>query len=211
MNINDIDLDHTNVAIQWGHTTSPRAWDMLLRRRQATMQGFAEKELRQGILVYPVSLNSKRGQDIIRLFLMRFIEEVLEAHESKQKDHRLEEHIDALNYLLMIPMLETVNWEPTPLVLDTLHSAWSEGLRTLSPSEDLGALLLAVFPLLEKLRNRSWQSGAQDTYFAGYPEYYQLVRWYIAILTREFRSFSEFLWYFIRKDEVLKFRLRTNY
>lgn len=210
MNINDITIDPAALS---AILPDYAGWEVLLGMRQKTMAGFAELECRQGIVRYPVSLASKPGQEMVRLFLMRSVEEVLEALDSVSEDHHLEELIDALNYMLIIPMLEGPNRFIVHHWLELCAEGWSLGRDQSDHGQkvDLHQYLQTAAPLLERLRNRAWQWTAQDTYFNGWAELRTFIRLGVANLTREFPDWETFRSFFIRKDAVLQFRLQSRY
>ena len=71
-------------------------------------------------------------------------------------------------------------------------------------------ILKAFSPLLEKLRNRAWQTGAQHPYFMGTRQ----IRNAILVLWTEtmacFDSPEQFLQMYLAKADVLNFRLQTK-
>src|SRR5688500_14386714 len=68
-----------------------------------------------------------------------------------------------------------------------------------------------MYPVLESLRNRSWQNQAQDSYYGGYLMLQPFIREVVAMVCSNFEDLAEFVSFFVRKDMVLQFRLRTNY
>lgn len=62
------------------------------------------------------------------------------------------------------------------------------------------------------LRNRSWMNNSQDAYFTGKPKLIELLCELTQLVYQHsFRNFDEFAKYFVAKDRVLQFRLRSKY
>lgn len=185
--------------------------------RWKTFSGFAEREASRGFVNPAVSFRTSHGQEIIRILAMRVLEEIGEAYESSDEDHFLEELIDAFNYLLSMHMY----FQPTPEELQgfLVHTAreslgkrynLNEKKRRPLLLNQLGEATYHLGALLgDQLRNRAWMMHTQNHYFDGdlthilYPVY--------LLIFSYFKDFKHFASYFIAKDHVLQFRLRSNY
>lgn len=189
----------------------------LIRRRKKTFQGFALIEQERGIIPANVSLSNSRGQDVLRLLLYRSLEEVLEAFDSVDLDHYREEVIDAANYLLSSLLIEEslfTDDEMAGAILSIARTHYAG--NSIYPRFDLttiGAYALAVAgeDVSDVLRNRAWMRRAQDPYFTGKQKLLDVVKGALSILLSAFPTWSEFCQMYFAKDEVLQFRLRTNY
>ncbi len=196
-------------------------WIDLLRRRLITFKGFAAiEERRSGFLSPTVRVSSVKGQEAIRLLAFRFFEELGEAHDSKDPDHFYEELIDALNYFLSIFLLEEK--PDIPALAEQIMSAEIHFLkiptkigkiegttfRNIS-AEIIGRMVLRFSILGDFLRNRAWMNHSQSTYFDG--DLWELLQYcFIGVLER-FPDFPTFWKYYVAKDNVLQFRLRSQY
>lgn len=183
------------------------AWVEILHRRRKIYQGFLEVEAKKGYLrIAP--LDSAAGQENVRILLMRTLEELLESHHASASPHVLEELVDALNFFLGIHV-----GVPEPAYAATagvLQQAWIARFDSTSLSF-LNSVVLAFHPLLESLRNRSWQNQVQHSYFMGSPALFELTETLTAQLFGRFSSWEQFIDYYLRKEAVLQFRLETQY
>lgn len=201
----------------------------LMRVRLSTFQRFGAIEVANGgrrEVFQP--LWSKAGQDTARNFLMRCIEELLEAAESSDPDHRLEELVDSFFYLISIRLMdpalsvvlepkdevEQMLWDLMPG--DDLFAEWapahSDAVTTRLGHYDLPAnFLAATSAFLASLRNRTWQNQVQQPYFTGHHELRELVESWLANFLPAFGSVANFLVFCEAKHDVLIFRLDTHY
>lgn len=192
----------------WPTDTPPvcdkAAWTSLMDLRAATFQGFAAREAEKGLVSLPVGLNTARGQDIVRLYAFRALEEYVEAVEASDPDHLLEELIDSTNYWLSLYLLEGKGWP--------IERAWPVSWGHQRPNvTDLGLLTAKISKVMDLFRNRSWMNNAQDVYFGGYGELTQAIEYALNLISRSFPSWEVFWQFYVAKDNVLQFRLRTNY
>lgn len=190
-------------SIPYDHT-DPVAWHTILVRREATFLGFCEREARKGLVSLPVSLNTPRGQDIVRLYAFRALEEYNEALEAHDHDHVLEELIDSFNYWISLYFLEGKDW---PIARD-----WPVYFGNIRPNlTDLGSMTARITSTMDLFRNRSWMENSQDIYFGGYGQLTQAIGYAVNLIASCFPDWNTFWSFFIAKDNVLQFRLRTNY
>lgn len=183
------------------------AWEVLLARRQLTFLGFVDLERESGFLDAPVSLSTAKGQEMARILMFRTLEEFVEAIQAKDAAHRLEELIDSLNYLWSLMCLD-------PDVSLTEFPA--RGIDPIFRGQAISAsaLHLMTYHLAsatEFFRNRAWMHNAQDVYFNGADQLRESVLMCTDIILSHFESWEQFWRYFIAKDEVLQFRLRSHY
>jgi hypothetical protein len=186
----------------------------LLDLRIASFRGFAEVEHHKGSIVSPtVDLRSALGQEVIRIFMMRGIEEVLEAWDAISDDHRYEELIDAINFFWAIGIMDpTLNFTSiTKAIYDGLKEAEGKSEYALMDFEGYVPALNSINDLMASLRNRSWQQNAQSTFFDGFPFLLHFLKTITIFLRLRFHSWDTFWKMYIAKDKVLQFRLKSGY
>lgn len=202
-----------NIHDLWPEVNAPKesadAWYDLLNLRQETFTAFVAIEESAGVMAYPSSLSSKAGQDRARLLMAKCLEEYVEAMNADSRDHKLEELIDSLNYLWSILLLDDSIARYVFANEDTI-SMW----RNASYRYSLFELQLVTYTLLgvtDTFRNRAWMHNAQDIHFSGREQLIKAVGLCTQRLLQHFQSWSEFWTYFVAKDNVLQFRLRSKY
>jgi len=197
------------------------AWTDLLNRRRSTFLGFCELERRKGFLSPPTSLAMPAGQEMARLLMFRCIEEFVESIDSESEDHKLEELIDSLNYAMGLLLLDPES-TPVPLYLSDLrHVIWYGSDDSVDEYDDewsdppsvehLAHLTYNLVLVTDQFRNRAWMENAQDVYFAGRDALVRAVIGTIHRLLEYFPDWETFWRFFVAKDNVLQFRLRTGY
>lgn len=194
--------------------------DDLVATRTAVFQQFGRLEVANGgrrDVFQP--LWSKAGQDTARNFLMRSIEEILEAIEAREPEHMMEELVDSFFYLYSIRILDP-SYESISSKADELEDMLVSWERARPPYPvtptfemfELPAVLLgAMSQFLATLRNRTWQNQVQQPYFTGQEELNALIETWIHCYLPYFGSVQEFLIYCRAKHHVLIFRLETHY
>lgn len=196
--------------------TLPELVEELVNTRTAVFSQFGAIEVahqgRSGIFL---SLWSKPGQDVVRNFLMRSLEELWEAAESGEVDHRREELVDSFFYLLSIFILDPelsrfLHVSGTPLTALLEKAPWGQ------ETEPLGVILPqgiceALQRFLPTLRNRTWQHSVQQPYWTGHQELFWLLEQWLHHYAPYFSSVESFLAYCHAKHQVLIYRLATNY
>lgn len=201
-----------DVKVESRPMTASTLVEMLSSRREV-WRGFAALEEDRGGLPQMVHLSTSRGQEVARSLIMRAIEEVTEAMDSEQREHMLEELIDAMNYLWSLLIIDAPRGNAVPpdscllhLLAGRIH--WGSGLVS---ELFLGQFAFLSRHLLAKFRNRPWQNAPQSLYFDGWQE----LEWFVvtasAHLMSCFKSWDEFCTLWWAKDEVLRFRLRSKY
>lgn len=188
----------------------------IVSRRMSTFNGFADIERVRGLMPAKVDLNNSRGQDILRLMLFRTLEEVVESHLSHDMDHVLEEMVDAFNYLISIFFLDPLAFSPAEVeqfLVTQAEAVFIDQKMVARPSPShLGRLTISLTGQLgDLLRNRAWMTNAQDVYFVGGPVLKEAIADALQVIWMPFADWQQFMNYYVAKDEVLRFRLRTNY
>lgn len=188
------------------------AWAELLVRRQITAEGFTRiEEAKSGSLFIPTPLNTSKGQDMIRQLFWRCTEEMSESIDAVETDHVKEELIDAVNFLLIVPCLDewtAISMEHLSEDLSTSIHFGNQDARFNQTTMQQAVISLARFG--DNLRNRSWMHNVQDSYFEGSADLSNLIIRVINNLTVGFK-WEDFWQYFVAKDNVLAFRLRSKY
>lgn len=216
MNILDFWKDASDAAAVWENTDEyADVWNDLMLHRSNTAWGFYELEKGHGALVVGVPLSDSAAQDSLRLLLYRTMEEVMESVDADSIDHAREEAIDAINYLLGMVVVEK-RWENLPVQNQNVLVA---ALTNMSPNfvgirldeDDVARINRAIFSRFSPfLRNRAWTAQTQHFFF-DYGEFYQMVVEVVGVLMETFESMHQFWQYFLAKDAVLQFRLRSQY
>lgn len=182
----------------------------LLSMRRASFAGFAAIEQRnRGIITPNLALSSAQGQEAARVLLLRVLEEMMKSHGSSDPHHTKEELIDALNYLWSLSCFADV--PPTRAISAISAGLEDAGWGNPASTRDLNILLGYMDPFLQKLRNRTWQRSPQSLYFDGIFELERLLDYGTSFIAMGFPNYDVFATYFIAKDHVLQFRLRTGY
>lgn len=194
----------------------PRTMETALKMveaRRKTFLGFAAREQERGLIEPSVSFSTSQGQEMLRIMLFRVLEEVSESFEAIDKQHRQEEAIDALNYLMSALMLDPGFIQDQYMANLLIQAAekspmnsfvWSTGV--------LGEVTYAIAGRLgDTLRNRAWMEHTQQLYFEGFNAVVEVFIEVAAWLLNTFESWDEFYRMYMAKDAVLQFRLETKY
>ena len=215
-----MNVDHYLSELPLGGTLTE-----LLDLRKKTFHGFCAVEVQQGGLDPLVPLTTPRGQESVRVLVMRTLEEVMEAYHSHEKTHYQEEWVDAVNFATSLLFLPHQN--QAKAFLDFIHlgaslqledevgqykpASW-DSIRTIFNRQFVtDTLLMKAHPLLETLRNRAWQNQVQNPHFMGSTPLIHFVYevWFYAIEANG--GWDHFCQMYKAKDAVLQFRLSTNY
>lgn len=197
----------------------------LLHRRRKSHLGFLHVEAQMGLLRPGMRLDTAPGQEAARIYVMRGIEEILEAWEAREEPHQKEEMIDAINYFWTLAIFDDHLWgEGRPVVSPFIIAAFSiafpelrEGENplprrdTLFKLEVLPKILNRLNSFLATLRNRGWQNAPQSSYFEGVEELGRFLTTITAFILSHFESWDEFWQYYVAKDEVLLWRIQSKY
>jgi len=192
--------------------------------REGVFEGFYKLEVEQGTAPKIRSLSTSQGQDAIRNYLFRTLDEIGESILSHDRPHLLEELIDAFNYYLSVMMYDPVSIDPNRLFVvleDVLGQNWfskDAHLKghvvhsTVDRTYFLGKATLHCSVISDYLRNRSWMRQAQANQFAGADEMFGFLRFFmIQMILPYFCNLDEFYTYYMAKNDVLKFRLDSKY
>lgn len=185
------------------------ALSTMLEMRDITSHGFYELERVKGHFPQEVSLALPDTQDYVRLLGFRFLEEIAESMDSHDEDHKSEELIDALNYLLNIGLIDQTYIFKPELVEIMFRSVYF-GRHVLRDNVD-EILISIAGRLADTLRNRSWMNNAQDVMWSGKSVFLEAFEACWMLITSEFDTWAEFWAYYYAKDRVLQFRLETKY
>jgi len=186
----------------------------LLQRRFKVSQGFYALERAQGHFPAVVDLAMPDTQDYVRLLAFRFLEEVSESFDSTDEAHRLEELIDAMNYLLNIAQIDAkyVSEAEVINIMDDVISRNYWGHELMQAVHTYKEVMIGITgKLADTLRNRSWMVQAQDLQWAGKEVFLKVFRLAFAAVISEFPNWESFWKYFVAKDDVLNFRLESRY
>jgi len=192
--------------------------------RELVGTGFYDLEVEQGTAAKVRSLSTTQGQDTIRNYLFRTLEEIGESILSIDRAHLLEELIDAFNYYLWVMMFDPVAIDPNRLFVvleEVLGQDWfskDANLKghivhsTVDRTYFLGKATLKCSVISDYLRNRSWMKQSQANQFAGADEMFDFLRFFMTrLILPYFCNLDEFYSYYMAKNDVLKFRLDSNY
>lgn len=193
----------------------------LVRRRQSTFRRFAAIEHTKGIIAPIASYDTVLGQEMFRILAFRVVEECVESVRSTDSAHRKEEIIDAINYLWSILLLDASRFSVEMIAEELRHVVDHQSHFYRGGHFDpWGNMLMSEIGWIsfylsgatgDLLRNRAWMANTQDLYFAGSRELILGVMKCTVILLRCFSTWDEFVRYYLAKDEVLNFRLHSNY
>lgn len=207
MNIFDVKVDLPDES-------SREFWTRFMELRKTRFYAFCQVEiLNEGLLQPNISLSTAKGQEAFRILAFRVIEELAEAVQAQSQPHQLEEMADAINYVLSIPYLDLSIISDTSILESCVFLSTQKNFIS-SPLDfyDLGSVSYQLgVETGDYLRNRAWTKNAQDLYFVGARKLLECLQTILSVLFVPFKDFDELRWYLIAKDEVLKFRIRTNY
>jgi len=206
-----------NIRDYWPISTeelSIPTWEKMLTMRLQTFQGFANIEKDRGFIQPKIHIHTSQGQEVIRMLCFRFLEEVGEAFESGEDDHYYEELIDAFNYIVSILLL--AGEVPTDLaakltsVCIVLQSETARSMeKDLTPAS-IGWMTISLGAKLgDSLRNRAWMNNSQNTFVD--LDLFEFLLPIFSFIICLFPDFKTFYSYFVAKDSVLQFRLRSKY
>lgn len=200
---------------------SPSSIAELISLRKVAFDAFAAREQKRGLITGITPLETSEGQDALRLYLMRFIEELYEAfdsHENGDVDfHTKEELIDAINYLwsaaIQVKAIDNVEFMDSFSTTISSYSGPSVSLSAkLSPWLIQTLTSLVCLQILPKLRNRSHMVNTQDAYFAHYAQFGHVLGLItLEIMLSGFGNWTDFYRMFMAKHDVLMFRIETGY
>lgn len=181
--------------------------------RRKIADGFYQLEYEKGHYPKNPSLSLPKGQDYARLTAFRVLEEISESFDSQDRAHKMEELIDAINYLLNLLMFDDSivdRFEANELLYEACSfGIWDTHLLDL---ESLGRITVSLSGhLADTFRNRSWMNNSQANSYQGKDILTGVFLGTMGLLLSEFESWEEFYQYYIAKNEVLRFRLKSEY
>ena len=185
----------------------------MLKRRKKTFHAFAETEATKGFIQPGTPLSTSQGQEMLRLLLFRVIEELAEAQASNEEAHASEELIDALNFLWSLIFIDEQEDDISRLA-QRLTMAWAKAghtQHTFVQPHEFCSIVYRMGALADHFRNRPWMKQTQDVYFTGRKDLMELVEDTSRFIFDYFLSWRDFYKYYVAKDEVLQFRIRSNY
>lgn len=199
--------------------TSRQMTTTMIELRDATFTGFAALEVEKGFVKPSVNFSTSHGQEMFKIMLFRVIEECAESIQGNDETHRKEEAIDALNYLLSAIMLDRDLFPVDTIAGYLFEAAYKTFVsyphfmlnRPLEIS-DLGLISYKIgAELADTFRNRAWMSNPQAIYFEGMDTVEKTFNLICVRLMQCFSTWQEFQMYYLAKDAVLQFRLKTKY
>lgn len=202
---------------------------VIFNRQKELMEKYHHIEKRSGLLQTdscPVNLDDKAGQARIKDFAWRLTEELGEALDAKQSnntEHFVEELIDGLHFLTELTILagkdyDTVmDFESLPSKGDNLRKLHIEGAEYFyhqgsSFSQTLTSFIREIGMLCNCLKNKPWKQSHMRTDIDLF--YHRLRKvWisYFAILFAAGMSHADVADIYLKKSQVNKFRQRSNY
>ena len=194
-------------------------WLNMVMTRNRTHEGFAQVEMENGgVIKDHVSLSTKLGQEVFRVFAFRVLEELSEAMTSYDPDHRKEELIDCFNYVVTCLLLDSTILNKAAVAkwlhreADLVFGGKNLTVRQGFTYHNLGHFTkLLCGDVGDTLRNRAWMRNAQDHYFSGEAVLLGAFSGILNLIFSHFSDTQEFRLYFLAKDAVLQFRLKSHY
>lgn len=196
----------------------------IFERQASLMEKYHAIEERNGLLQTgdcPVNIHDAKGQARLKDFAWRITEEITEATEARDVldhfEHYLEEMIDALHFLVEQQILAGItagSYCPEGLKTDLLDYLMFEGnnyVTSLTPITEYH-IIERVGLAMNCLKNKPWKQSQMMTdeeKFYGYMRESLLAL--LAVLVRAGLTAQDVYDLYFRKNEVNKFRQRSNY
>lgn len=198
--------------------------EAIFERQAALMVKYHPIEERNGLLQTPdcpVNIHDSKGQARLKDFAWRITEEITEATEARDVldhfEHYLEEMIDALHFLVeqqILAGLSPKSYRPEGLKTDLLDYLMGYGNLYV-----ISFIPVTEYHIIERvglamncLKNKPWKQSQMMTdedKFYGYMKESLLML--LAVLVRAGLTAKEVYGLYFRKNEVNKFRQRSNY
>lgn len=199
----------------------------IFTRQKTLMDKYHDIELKSGLLQTedcPVNLDDKRGQARIKDFSWRVTEELGEALDAQAtKDHYQEELIDGLHFLTELTILAGKNYNnlfpegTVPRSKDQLENLVEKAMGYIS--QNGGSLNYWVSKFIENLgmmcnclKNKPWKQSMmktdQEAFYSRLAEVWVL---YITLLVVSGMDADTIAITYLKKSQVNKFRIRSNY
>jgi hypothetical protein len=156
------------------------------------------------------NVQTKGGQIVLKDFLWRTAEEVAEGIEAFKKEdmiHFKEELIDALHFLIEFNILADIRPEE---LMDV--SVINEGKKEVSVFESSFDVFYYLGLIGNTLKNKKWKVTEVETDVNRFKEL-SLITWstLLGLFSIVFDSPEEVMLFYLKKNEVNKFRQKTNY
>ena len=199
----------------------------IFTRQKSLMDKYHDIELRSGLLQTedcPVNLDDKRGQARIKDFSWRVTEELGEALDAKAtKDHYQEELIDGLHFLTELTILAGKDYhnllpEGTALYSkDRLGDLVENAKECISQNGDnlnywVSKFIENLGMMCNCLKNKPWKQSMMKTdrnaFYGRLAEVWVL---YITLLVVSGMDADSIVTTYLKKSQVNKFRIRSNY
>lgn len=205
----------------------------IFTRQKSLMDKYHDIELRSGLLQTedcPVNLDDKRGQARIKDFSWRVTEELGEALDAKATtEHYQEELIDGLHFLTELTILAGKEYntilplDAAPYREDHLEDLVENAKETISRKAERGensySLDFWVSRFIEQLammcnclKNKPWKQSMMKTdHGAFYSRLSEVWVLYITLLVVSGMDADSIAITYLKKSQVNKFRIRSNY
>ena len=199
----------------------------IFTRQKSLMDKYHDIELKSGLLQTedcPVNLDDKRGQARIKDFSWRVTEELGEALDAKAtKDHYQEELIDGLHFLTELTILAGKDYhnllpEGTALYSkDRLEDLVENAKECISQNGDnlnywVSKFIENLGMMCNCLKNKPWKQSMMKTdreaFYGRLTEVWVL---YITLLVVSGMDADTIAITYLKKSQVNKFRIRSNY
>ncbi len=199
----------------------------IFTRQKSLMDKYHDIELKSGLLQTedcPVNLDDRRGQARIKDFSWRVTEELGEALDAKAtKDHYQEELIDGLHFLTELTILagkDYYNLLPEGTTLyskDRLEDLVENAKECISQNGDnlnywVSKFIENLGMMCNCLKNKPWKQSMMKTdreaFYGRLTEVWVL---YITLLVVSGMDADTIAITYLKKSQVNKFRIRSNY
>ena len=199
----------------------------IFTRQKSLMDKYHDIELKSGLLQTedcPVNLDDRRGQARIKDFSWRGTEELGEALDAKAtKDHYQEELIDGLHFLTELTILagkDYYNLLPEGTTLyskDRLEDLVENAKECISQNGDnlnywVSKFIENLGMMCNCLKNKPWKQSMMKTdreaFYGRLTEVWVL---YITLLVVSGMDADTIAITYLKKSQVNKFRIRSNY
>lgn len=198
--------------------------EAIFERQAALMVKYHPIEERNGLLQTPdcpVNIHDSKGQARLKDFAWRITEEITEATEARDildhYEHYLEEMIDALHFMVeqqILAGLSPASYRPGDLKTDLLEYLMGYGniyVISFTPATEY-YIIEKVGLAMNCLKNKPWKQSQMMTdedKFYGFMKESLLML--LAVLVRAGLTAKDVYGLYFRKNEVNKFRQRSNY
>ena len=199
---------------------SPNWLEDIFNKQQALLDKYADIE---GMPALPVNVNTREGQKWIKDFLWRVTEEMAESHEAIILDrvgddseksemhfqHRVEELIDALHFLVELIIIVGKDWKWAREQLDSTLTLQVENRGEAAPYWQVVYYLGLVG---NTLKNKPWKQTEMPTdeekFFKNLGLSFKAL---FACLAAQGQTEEKVFNFYSRKNQVNQFRQKSNY